>query len=349
MLFSLCSIGTPHRYTARACDFSAFSPTFFHQYVIEVCMMQFGYRRVRRYVCFFAFIALSVSSVFVPVQAQMDAEAIRSAAPVMDTSNTWTIKGNAGINLTNLTLSNWGGGGDNATSLLGLFNIGANYKSPTFSWDNALELGYGLTWLGVNAAPRKSDDRIILISKAAVAAAPNLRWTGIVDFRTQFTDGVDYKLPALPLISSLFAPAFLTAAIGAEWKPAEFVSVLVAPVTGRIVIVQVPTLAEKYGLVAGNTSRGDFGALLNVQFKKEVFENVNLQSRLNVFAPYSSLSKMAVVWENLLIFKVNTFLNVSWATDILYDEKISVSRNDGTVGPATQFRSSLAIGFVLPF
>ena len=279
--------------------------------------------------------------------AQVGADDLRKAIPAMDTTG-WTVKGNIGINFTSIGLSNWSGGGNNATSLLGLLNFTANYHTKTFSWDNAAEFGYGLTWVSPETNARKSDDRIIIISKAGLAAAENLRWTGLLDFRTQFTLGEDYtKAPGTEArkLSNLFAPAFLTLALGAEWKPVDYMSILVAPVTGRIVIVADADLARlgSFGVTAGQNTLVELGALLNVQLKRDVTENVNLATRLNVFAPYISIGKPIVNWENLIILKVNKFLNVSLAGDLIYGVPVTNSTN------LLQLRGVAAIGFVLPF
>ena len=279
--------------------------------------------------------------------AQVGADDLRKAIPAMDTTG-WTVKGNIGINFTSIGLSNWSGGGNNATSILGLLNFTANYHTKTFAWDNAAEFGYGLTWVSPETNARKSDDRIIIISKAGLAAAENLRWTGLLDFRTQFTLGEDYTKPSgteARKLSNLFAPAFLTLALGAEWKPMDYMSVLVAPVTGRIVIVADADLARRgaFGVAAGQNTLVELGALLNVQLKRDVWENVNLATRLNVFAPYISFGKPIVNWENLIILKVNKFLNVSLAGDLIYGVPVINSTN------LLQLRGVAAIGFVLPF
>lgn len=282
-----------------------------------------------------------------PLFAQPGADDILKASPAMDTTG-WTVKGNFGINFTSIGLSNWASGGDNATSILGLLNFTANYRTKTFAWDNAAEFGYGLTWLGPNPSARKSDDRIIIVSKAGLVAAENLRWTGFLEFRTQFTIGEDYSKPVgneERKISNLFAPAFLTTALGITWKPVDYMSILVAPVTGRFVFVGDPDLARRgaFGVAAGQTSLANLGALVNVQLKRDIWENVNLGTRLNIFSPYSNFTMPIINWENLIILKVNKFLNVSLAGDLIYGVPVPNSTN------LLQLRGIAAIGFALPF
>lgn len=277
----------------------------------------------------------------------MSAAAILDGEPKLDTTG-WAVKGNLGINLTSIGLSNWAGGGQNATSILGLLNFTANFKSPSFAWDNAVELGYGLTWLGNQAPAVKSDDRIIFISKASIPMAERLRLSALVDFRTQFTVGENNAEPVGSenrKISNIFAPAFLTAALGASWKPADYMTILLAPATGRIVIVGDPELSARgvFGVPAGKTVLAEIGALLNFQLKRDIFENVNLATRLNVFSPYQNFTAPIVNWENIVILKVNKFLNVSLAGDLIYGVPVTNSAN------LLQMRGVIAIGFVLPF
>jgi hypothetical protein len=295
-----------------------------------------------------AFLVLCLNVSFsISTLAQPSAADLRAAKPKRDTTG-WTVKGNFGINFTSIGLSNWSGGGNNATSILGLLNFTANYHAQMFALDNAVELGYGLTWVSPDPNARKSDDRIIIISKAGLVATENLNWTGLLDFRTQFTLGEDYTKPVgsdTRKLSNIFAPAFLTLALGAEWEPAKDMSVLVAPVTGRIVIVGDPDLSSRgsFGVAPGQTALAEFGALVNFQLKRDVWENVNLFTRLNVFTPYRNFAAPVVNWENIIILKVNKFLNVSLAGDLIYGVPVTNSTN------LLQLRGVAAIGFVLPF
>ncbi|MCS6808520.1 MAG: DUF3078 domain-containing protein [Bacteroidota bacterium] len=298
---------------------------------------------VLRYCCIPLFCLYSV----VYAHAQPGAEDLRKATPTLDTTG-WTIKGNFGINFTSIGLLNWAGGGDNATSILGLLNAVVNYHTLSFAWDNAAEFGYGLTWLGPNPSARKSDDRIIIISKVGIAAAEHLRWTGFLDFRTQFTVGEDYTKPSnseLRKLSNFFAPAFLTIALGAEWKPENFLSILVAPITGRFVFVNDSALAQRgsFGVPAGQTSLANIGTLVNFQFKRDIWENVNVATRLNIFSAYTDFSAPIINWENLMILKINRFLNVSLTGDLIYGVPVPNSSS------LLQLRGIIAIGFALPF
>lgn len=302
------------------------------------------------------------------------------AAPpetVRDTS--WTNSATFGVNFSQVGLSNWSGGGQNTIAVIGLFSGTANYLRERVSWNNALELGYGITKLGKQEF-RKSDDKIILISKFGYAligagvrsemglgadgqpikadvkvgdAVSSLGIGAVVDFRTQFTEGFTYDdaLGTRTRISSLFAPAYLTGGIGADYKPAEYFSLFVSPLSARFVFVGDKELADMgaFGVEAGQSVRSEFGASLSSLFKRDLIANVNLQSRLALFMAYRSPLAVVVNSETLLVLKVNDYINASVGFDIFYDDKIFITRDDGSVGPATQFRNTIAVGFSYTF
>jgi len=289
-----------------------------------------------------------------PIFSQVDKAIVNDLIVKKADTSGWIINGMSTLNFSQVGLQNWTGGGNNTVAIQGLFTTTANYLSTNTYWDNSLLLGYGLTKIGTDPF-RKSDDRIMIVSKYGVNATENIRYTGLADFRTQFTIGRNYTAPIdtsigdFPKTSNLFAPAFLTTAIGMEYAPTKSLSVLLAPLSGRFTFVNDPDLsnAGAFGVTPGESMLSDIGAFCNILYTDEVMTNVNITSRLNLFSRYNSFSTMIVTWENMITMKVNSFLNVSLATDVFYDQRIPITREDGTVGPATQLRNifSLGIGY----
>ncbi len=269
-----------------------------------------------------------------------------------DTAKNWTFKNNIGANFTQIGLKNWAGGGQNAVSVIGLFSGSAAYNKDDVAWESTLELGFGVTKLDTTPF-RKSDDRIILLSKftKGITTKAPLNYSAALDFRTQFAIGRDFRtvdsLGNSPKISNFFSPAYLILALGIEYKPVDYFTITLAPATGRIIFVLDEELsnAGAFGVDVGKNMNAELGWNLNAQFKKELFQNVTLQSRLNLFNAYENLGNLVVNSETLLLFKVNDYLNASFALDIFYDDKVQVVRDDRTVGPSTQIRNTIALGF----
>lgn len=290
----------------------------------------------------------------VGVNAQIDGSVADDLAvkPLAVDSIPWKYKGIIGAGFNAVQLSNWTGGGQDAVTFRALFIGILDYSHERFSWENDLDLGYSLTKQG-DQDFRKADDKIIYTTKASMKQNDWLRYTGFVDFRTQFYIGYNYDQTdntspsGFLKVSDFMAPAFLTASLGAEWTPVEEFRFMVAPIASRSTFVMDDALAATgaFGVTPGSNSVTDIGAVFNASLMWEFVENVTWKSRLNSFMRYQSPELWVVTLENAFLMKVNSFLSVGILTDIFYDDKVPVVRDDGTVGPATQLRNQLVIDF----
>lgn len=262
----------------------------------------------------------------------------------------WDNKGTATINLTQVALKNWAAGGQNTIGIAGLLSYRALYNSAGSRWETTLDIGYGLTKLA-DLPFRKSDDRFILISTYGIRTPDSLiAYAAQLDFRTQLTDGFHYPTDTTPqLISTLFAPATLNLGLGATYTPSRAVSITLMAATGRGIFVLDRRLQNgTLGVDSGKAVRLQIGASLNATIVTEILENVLLNTKLAVFAPYDALTSQVVNWNTVLTFRINKFLSASFALDVAYDPRIILTRDDGTRGPATQLRNVLGIGITIP-
>lgn len=104
----------------------------------------------------------------------------------IDSSKAWNTSGIYTLNFGQGSQSNWAAGGDDfSMSLATYLGLHAFYKQGKHSWDNTLDLNYGLvntTSLGT----RKNDDRIDLLSKYGYAIAPKWDVAALFNFNSQF-------------------------------------------------------------------------------------------------------------------------------------------------------------------
>ena len=281
---------------------------------------------------------------YTPMLAQEE-EAAEDVGP-------WATEGSVAINLNQVALSNWAGGGQNTITVGGLLGLGAKFEEGIKHWANSLELGYGVTKIA-DLDLRKSDDKLAFVSKFDLNATETILYSALLDFRTQMTDGFDYTAVDgggdPPRISTLLAPGYLTLGLGMTWKPDESFELLVAPISNRLTIVLDDTLsaAGAFGVDPGDNFASALGATSRAKFKKEIMENVTFGSNLNLFAPFNDFTTVVVNWESLLAMKVNDYITTSISFDVIYDEAVDVKRSDDTIGPATQIKEALAIGFGL--
>jgi len=294
------------------------------------------------------FLATALSNVVLAQNATVTADSLSKALKA--DSIPWKIKTTTGVGFTTIQLNNWSGGGQDAVAFNGLIVASADYAQGVFSWDNDLDLGYGLAKLG-NQVFRKADDRIIVGSKASLKQSETFRYTAFLDFRTQFAPGFAYdKFEPLDStkflkLSNLLAPGYLTGALGGEWTPIPEFRLLVAPIAARATFVVDDDLNSKgaFGVDTNATLKVNLGGVISAALNWSPFENVTLKSQLTTFTPYEAPALWVVTFENALIMKVNSWLDVTLLTSIFYDDRVPVTRDDGTVGPATQARNILSV------
>jgi hypothetical protein len=270
-----------------------------------------------------------------------------------DTIRYWKRSATSTLNFSQVSLTNWVGGGQSSVSLTGLISSFANYNKGKFSWTNSLDLGYGLLRIGPGSAFRKSDDKIIFTTKAGHEFHKHLKYSALLDFRTQFAPGYLYAKDSIgneqrALISRFLAPAYLLTALGLEYQPTESIYFFLSPITVKTTIVAQDSLAKvgAFGVTPGENIRNEFGAYFTTRGKFKIMENVTFQTGLNLFSNYQHFgNEIDVNWDATLLMKVNKYINVSVSTNLLYDQDIKIVRKDKTVGPAIQFKEVLAVGF----
>ena len=263
-----------------------------------------------------------------------------------DATGPWKTGGALGLNFNQVGLKNWSGGGENSLAVSGLVNVFANMKKDKISWDNTLELGYGLVKQG-SLGVRKSDDKIVMTSKFGREAVQYWSYTGLLDFRTQFANGFDYKTTPKSKISEFMSPAYVMLSLGAEFKPSDNFFALISPVTGKMTIVLDDTLSHygAYGVDPGKTVRSELGWNINSVYKQKLMENTDFQTKLNLFSSYKDLKYIDVNWENTLLLKVNKYITSTVSTNVLFDNDIK-----DTDGKAKwQMKEVIAVGFLYNF
>ena len=277
----------------------------------------------------------------------------------------WKTGGVFTATIAQTSLTNWAAGGQNSLSLNGLFSGFANYKQGKSVWDNSLDIGYGFLKQGKDEPSRKTDDKIDILSKYGREAFKNFYYAALFNFKTQMTPGYNYP-DVTNKISDLFAPAYLTLALGLDYKPNPYFSAFISPLTAKFTFVKDQQLSDlgAFGVKPGETSRSEIGAYLRAiytkaDFKSEFLKNVSFTTKIDLFSNYTDKPQnVDVNWEVLLAMKVNKYLTVNFNTLLIYDDNIQVpydKNNDGTIETGesirslVQFKEILGAGLSLKF
>ncbi|WP_018614145.1 DUF3078 domain-containing protein [Segetibacter koreensis] len=266
----------------------------------------------------------------------------------------WKTGGLYNLNFNQAALSNWAAGGDNSSLSLSTFlNLYAFYKKRKHSWDNTLNLAYGIVST-TSLGQRKADDRIDLISKYGYDIGKHWYVSTLFNFRSQFAKGYAYPSSGSKVLTSTFmAPAYVLLSEGLDYKPNDNFSVFLSPVTARWIIVRDDSLssAGAFGVDPGKKSKLQVGAFASVTYKAKVSETATYNTRLDLFSNYlDKPQNLNLYWTNILAVKVTKFVNMSLSVDMMYDDNIKTVKSDGSTGGAKlQLKELLGIGFAYIF
>ncbi len=270
-----------------------------------------------------------------------------------DSIKNWKAGGKASFNFSQVSLTNWSGGGNNSIAGTFLFKGFVNHKKEKLAWDNTLDLGYGLTKQG-DYDLAKSEDRIQLTTKLGYEAGKHWFYSAMVDLKTQFSIGYKDPLVQSVKISDFMAPGYLLYSLGMDYKPSDNFSLYISPVTSKVTIVANDSLANvgAFGVEPGKNIRQEYGASAKLLAKKkDVVKNVNVYTRLDLFSSYTkNPQNIDVDWEFGFEMKVNEYINALFTMNMLYDDDIDYVNDEGVAnGPKVQVKQLFGAGLTYSF
>ena len=269
----------------------------------------------------------------------------------------WKLESIFSLNVTQSSFTNWSAGGRNNISGLGFINASADYSKNQIKWANQLSTGLG----GIqyfDEGLQKTDDVLDIQSTFSYGLKDPWYLSLMGGFRTQYLNG--FTSPEDSMRSSTFmAPGYVTVSLGIEYIPNDNLKIMLSPLAGKFTFVQDETLANQgaFGVepaeynsmgeivTKGENFRAELGAYFRFSYKKELFKNINLKSRLELFSNYiENPQNIDVNGELILDFKINKWFSANIQLNLIYDDDIDIEDRDGNVGPRTQFKQVLGIG-----
>lgn len=313
----------------------------------------------------FLFLALFTSSI---VFSQDDAEKMRNDLKKLDALHDslmpkyWTVTSLFGLSASQTAFVNWAAGGRNNIAVLSFIDFSAIYQKRRIKWSNDVKLALGGMYYtdstGKKQGLQKTDDRIDLATSFGYEFKKHWFLTAIGGFRTQFLDGFSFPNDSVP-ISRFLAPGYANFSLGIEYAPVDYFNVYLSPIASKMTFVNDQRLADlgAFGVraaeldTAGNVLkrglrfRNEIGAYFRLRFQKEIFKNIEMKTRLELFTNYAeNPQNIDVNFENIFTFKVNKWFQASLQWNLIYDDDIEIRDSKGNTGPRTQFKSVLGLG-----
>lgn len=308
---------------------------------------------------------------FLPLIALIMTAQVAFAQDAEKPASPWTHGGMVGLNFAQSHFDNWAAGGQDNINLLGTFIYSVDLNKGKHKWENDIDLQLGYNYFDLKKMPIKTDDRLFIGSLYGLNVVKDKLFVSAnLTFQTQFADGYDYAADTLK-ISQFMAPAYTTLGLGVDWTPTAsdarvVFSMNVAPVTGKLTIVNSQTFADegRYGMegakyeikgldtliIHSKKTRMELGAKVTAKFKAEVFKNVVFTSKLDMFVDYINELKrnyncpIDFDWDNLLTLKVNDWLNCNISARLVYDEDVFPWVDGKCAEKVLQFKEVFSLG-----
>ncbi len=270
-------------------------------------------------------LVLTLCAALLSVSAWAQESAATDTAANAAPESKWKTGGNGSFTFNQISFKNWAAGGKNSVTGTFLFKTFANYKSENATWDNTIDLGYGLTKYKSEDV-QKSEDKIQLTSNYGYNAYKH-KWyySALLDFKTQFANGYKYDgSQIIDTVSKFMNPAYINLSLGMLYKPSDAFSLYISPITGRTTIVSDTIFAPNYGVEANKHARFEYGATMKVTVdKKEIVKNVDYFLTATAFSNLTEHPEhIDIDAETGFNLHVNDWLTAILKFNILFDDDI---------------------------
>jgi hypothetical protein len=291
---------------------------------------------MKKLILFLFYFAISIKSIV----AQSKEKPILSNRADSLKYGWWTKSTQLGANFSGSAFSqNWQGGGNNNLVFGGVFGHRADFTKGESIWTNDLQLQVGSIANYTKDQPkevRKNVDRLFFETKYSKKISSKINWFASINLLSQLLKGVDYTNNKKPIVSSFFAPAFLSEGIGLEYKPSKYFVLNFGGATLRQTIVANEKLKnsseyvgkpEIFGVPRNKKIKNQGGFQLVAAYDKNLTDKINFKWRWQIFTPYQfnefdhNLNAIATI-------KVNKYMNLNAALIGIYDKSQTSPKNE---------------------
>lgn len=244
------------------------------------------------------------------------------------------------LNLTQTSFDNWTQGGE--SSLAWQLNFDAKFinNQEKFNWSSTGKFSLGRTKLGSQEA-RTTIDEIRLESVYTYKLNPYVNPYISVLGQTQVLKGYIYTDTSKIAISNFFDPAYFTESIGIGYSKTEDFSTRLGAALKQTLTKHFPVpYTDNPNTSKIEKTKNEVGAESMTDVNLKVAQNILFTSSLHLFSNLKTFNQIDVNWYNLLVAKVNKYVEANFNVRLFYDHDISKKR---------QLKESLALGLTYSF
>ena len=234
----------------------------------------------------------------------------------------WKIKGRFGFLFNQSSFSNWASGGENTFAGNLNINYDFNYKKKDINWDTRFISGFGLSHLSEKGW-RKTDDRFELNSVSGIKITKYWFFSFLGNFKTQYTEGFNYKIEPKESVSDFLSPAYITFGPGILWKKSDNLNMNIAPATARYTLVN-DFFSGKFGVEEDRNTAFSLGFNLSGYYKFNLMENIQMENIITLYSDYlANVGNIDTDYQTNIHFKVNKSIKMQMTFHTIIDDNAS--------------------------
>ena len=250
-------------------------------------------------------------------------------------ANSWKPTAVTGLNVSQVSFTNWSQGGENNITWSIFLNLGLSKDFDKWMLKNNFKLAFGMSKTGESDF-RNNENELFLESVLAY----KLSWAIDPYFsntiRTVITDGYNYKTTPETQISTFFDPGYITQAIGFAFDK-------VKGLNSRLGLAFQETFTNEfnqYTAVASDSTKNfkfETGIESVTSYECNLADNMKYAGRFRLFGRFDKLDVWDVRFDNTITAKISKYFNVNFTALIVHE--ISQTRK-------TQIKQGLQLGVV---
>ncbi len=250
--------------------------------------------------------------------------------------NLWRYHSDVSLMLNQVFLSNWARGGE--SSLSGSLDIqgNANYVDDDrdFEFINSARIRHGFVY-GEETGLRRNMDRLDINSRLNSEAFGEFDFSSTAHFQTQLAKGYRYPNDSVA-ISRFLNPGRMTIGTGLDYRPNRETSVNLSPLSYRVTFMTDTANfnQRRQGIEEDRKSRHQLGANLRASYRFDLFDNIRITNRLELYSNYLDKPKnIDIDWELILTTSLNWFTDVRININLIYDDDVKFPVEDSEGNP----------------
>lgn len=176
------------------------------------------------------YLSLAAIGLFSIAQAQSDSSKI--------VEKPWEFGGKPGLKWSRSSFSNWAAGGLGSSAIEFDSRAHAYYKDDKRVWKNDLEMAYGFNRRDTEGKHKIVDKFNFYSNYSWIGKREAIRYSVLLNVKSQFTDGYDYRSTSQWLLKSGFlAPGYVTLNVGFDYIKVKHLNIHFAPLSEKTTIV----------------------------------------------------------------------------------------------------------------